>query len=568
VPAYPSPAPEGQHFPPIRTYQHGAAVELVARAGPMYCRVCNLRCQTEDRWGRPLHPLCAERDSENPPEPQTPRSETGNDDRAENLKLARSALGSKRRHWKFKARRPAWVDLVNGTGATEDGARFSVPRKAAPEALCSALPEEVERVYLLGAWPAVEISEVRRWAKAPLREWRVGARGHYLETSRAPVLRFERQGRSVEIHRAAEWFGDAEPTTPSGAGVVWSAVAGAVAAKFDGGTLLATPGQTGRDLWARSIPPGVEFPVLDGDDQAVIRSTSGQGRIETCPAVDELRELVELDGRLMYGALCWQLGAGPVERDGRSEFAGQRRGRYLAEVTVPGGWDHVGVLPLMGERSGWTYPSEPGQAWSGWFDAAEIHLALKWGWPVEIRERMLLADEKAKPLDTWAKKLTELAMTYDQAGARSERSMVRAILLHGIGSFAGRPHRATRSVPVAEARSIPEDVGDVQHVDGALYWSEEMTDTAGEWSHPEWSAAVWGRARCRLLDGPGSTGALHVPRPAVVGFRTDALYLTCDPGWPDDGKAGRFRVKGRTVGPLPAPRSGLELIELRQREAA
>jgi len=51
-----------------------------------------------------------------------------------------------------------------------------------------------------------------------------------------------------------------------------------------------------------------------------------------------------------------------------------------------------------------------------------------------------------------------------------------------------------------------------------------------------------------LLDGPGPdrsrVGALTLPRTQVVAFRTDAIYTTEAPGWADDGKPGRYRLKG------------------------
>jgi hypothetical protein len=49
-----------------------------------------------------------------------------------------------------------------------------------------------------------------------------------------------------------------------------------------------------------------------------------------------------------------------------------------------------------------------------------------------------------------------------------------------------------------------------------------------------------------------------------VAFRTDALYLTTDPGWADDGKPGRYRLKGSIERPIPAPASMGELLSLRE----
>jgi hypothetical protein len=87
-------------------------------------------------------------------------------------------------------------------------------------------------------------------------------------------------------------------------------------------------------------------------------------------------------------------------------------------------------------------------------------------------------------------------------------------------------------------------------------------------SHPEWSAEMWGRCRARLLSSPAvggvRTGALHVPPGSVIGLRTDGLTLVGDPGWPDDGAPGRFRLVGRARGVFGWPQTEAELSALKR----
>jgi hypothetical protein len=55
-----------------------------------------------------------------------------------------------------------------------------------------------------------------------------------------------------------------------------------------------------------------------------------------------------------------------------------------------------------------------------------------------------------------------------------------------------------------------------------------------------------------------------LPRSEVVALRTDALYLTRDPGWIDGGSIGEFRVKGHAVGPIDRPTDIAELLSIKE----
>ncbi|HEV2458442.1 MAG TPA: hypothetical protein VGS80_08750, partial [Ktedonobacterales bacterium] len=89
-------------------------------------------------------------------------------------------------------------------------------------------------------------------------------------------------------------------------------------------------------------------------------------------------------------------------------------------------------------------------------------------------------------------------------------------------------------------------------------------------THPEWSVQVWGRCRARMLLAHGApgraewTGMLALAPGSVVACKTDGLYLATDPGWPDDGRPGRLRLKRQLPGPISWPQDWAALADLKQ----
>ena len=465
-------------------------------------------------------------------------------------------------------------------------------------AMLAELEPGVEVVYLVGVSPASWLT----WALTGLPDgWTPGS--HYLEAT-APVLRYRGpDGRKVEMHRAAQWFGPGDYSAYD-ADTAWAFLKVAVSTEFRDATLLATPATTARELFLRTIPYGREWPVLSGDLQDLIRSTSGQGRTEVVHSPDdhehwlakgrygalsELPALFEYDGRLMYAALCWGLPMGVPSWDAVDDYAGQTRGRYRVRVTVPRDWMEtfglVGVKRDDGSRL-WEYPAERGRTFSTWCDGAELQIVLRAGWDVRILERLLWADGPGRgPLDTWSQKLVTVRNGLEANGrnhpdyadiSRLAAYGVRALLLHGIGSFHGRPHTVTQYRRTDDPGTIPAGATNVRLEGDWIVYTVATADTLDtatpdtSWrarlSHPEWSAAIWARARARLVSGPQSTGALNRTAGEVVGFRTDAIYFTARQDWPDDNRPGRMRLKrALTEGPYPWPASGRELVELRER---
>jgi hypothetical protein len=480
-----------------------------------------------------------------------------------------------------------WVDLADHRGITDDGRRFHLSDDGrrfhlsgdmAADVL-AGIPADVERVFLCGPPPqgpgGNNAERVRSWGLQPLGpDWEISAKGHYTKDVDSPCFRFARQDpdRQVEILFGSSWFG---PDVDALSGrEAWQVLRRQVATHFPGAGLLSTPATTGRDLWRRTIPAGKAWPVMSTELRNLVASTSGQGRMELlAPAegIDSIDAFTYLDARFAYAALTWGMPVGepehwptgPLEED----LAGvlKRRGRWLVRFRIPDAWAHVGILPVKDAAGGWSYPAEPGTEATTWADACEVSLAHMQGWSIELLEGFTWAE--GKPLDVWARKLKDIHTVLASAEPIAARG-ARAMLLHAVGAFATRSHMISKSVPLADEDQVPANA-QVTIVDDKLVWEEPQEQSA--WTlnqaHPEWSACIWARARVRLLDAPGPdgtrTGALHVPRDQVVAFRTDAVYLSQDPGWPDDGKIGRFRTKGHIDQIRPWPMTNAELFRLR-----
>lgn len=441
------------------------------------------------------------------------------------------------------------------------------------------LSPAVEAVHLVGELGTA--ADVTAWATGLLPDgWAHHPDGHYLHGT-SPVLRYiAPDGHRLELHSAAAWWGDVEGLTAELAGEAWRILGERVAATFDEGQLLATPPATGRYLFLRTIPHGHEgWPVMPDELQRLVRSTSGQGRVELFPRPegDQLDRLVCLDGRLMYGALCWGLPGGPVRHDRSSEWDPQQRGRYRVTFTVPDDWRHVGILGVH-DGDGWAWPSAPGTSWETWADGAELLVAHRHGWAFDVHERLTWEPYRGRgPLDTWAAKLVAMR---DQLTARAAvgaddaracelaAAGVRSMLLHALGAFHGAGHRLTKA---GELGDVPDGADGWRRAGDVHLWADDGGQAWPEMAHPEWSASVWARCRARLLDGPTGTkgvraGMLTMDPATLVATRTDAIYATVDPGWPDDGKPGRFRVKSARQGPLSAPQTAAELLTMMGRD--
>lgn len=436
------------------------------------------------------------------------------------------------------------------------------------------LSPAVEVVYLLGPRPERSAAGVLAWSLGELPDgWRQSPRGHYLAA--APVLRYQREdGAGVELHHAGGWLGDDTERDPDACAEGWQLAGDLIEHTFDRGHLLTTAAATGRHLIERSVPFGREWPAMSDELVQLVRATTGQGRVELFDqAAGELPELVKVDARLAYGALCWGLPAGEPVRDTLDVFAGQHRARYEVDVTVPASWAGPGLLPHQLDAGGWEWPAEPGRTFTSWVDGSELLIAQQQGWAFTIRQRIVWPHYTHRgPLDSWADKLIacrQAVADRHAVGAISTEvaavagAILRAVLLHAIGGLHGAGTRVTRvgSEPPMDAKGAR-----LHRATGLYTWTAD--ERPAEHPHPEWSAAIWARCRARLLSAPTGTagvraGLLHLPAGIeAVAARVDALYLTGDPRWPDDGKVGRYRRQQRRPGPLPAPANQAELLAM------
>lgn len=390
-----------------------------------------------------------------------------------------------------------------------------------------------------------------------------------------PAARYEHRatGASIEVRRAAEWFGggDYDHNTARDA---WDATHRVL--RESGRTdvsMFRSPGATGLDMWLRGAGGDVPDPIAD-DMQAEIRSTTAQHRIELVPPRSRtMPGLWVIDGRWMYSALMRELGTAPARRMTAAEATEYARdeyapARYRVKFRAPVEWrelGHVGLIlapagPLASD--GWHAPLD-GVAW---VDAAELQLARRWDWHCEILEG--IAYHKGRPLDTWAARIIRARDRADDLPehvAPLVRSAVRSVLLHAVGSWhsAGRRERAITESPMmppnGDGWSDPERLDD-----GRVLWQRDApapSARAAAMRHPEWSARVWGRAHARILESPTATGrhggALYVDPSTLVSIYGDAIMTTTRPAWAavDDGKPGRLRVKGHLCGPIDWPDS-------------
>jgi hypothetical protein len=395
--------------------------------------------------------------------------------------------------------------------------------------------------------------------------------------------------------------------------------------RWFGSPLQPTPGRTGLLAWKRlqevrrGVVGGV-WPTLPPELQTIIRETSGQGRFECCPSpvdwVHYIREdrvewtipdLYVLDMTLAYAAGAAYLRSGKEWRHDKMEgrpllaCSSLPPGWYRVRFWVPEDWRHVGILPVR-EDGGWHWPSrseaemEPLETWASHH---EVALAVECGWRVEVLERITAVvpdgvNSYLCPLRLWSGKLLEMReeagvarvagilATEDEVNLLVAKA-VRNILLHAIGSLARGPKKVPRMALADDAIPDHELARATTRRWGVGWEYEDYAPSAGggEYQHPEWAALIWGWTRARLLRGShhingevSPVGALTLSREQVVGFALDSIYATRDPGWlPSQGPTSRdlplgtlatgdYRVKRHVPGPLPAPRTMIDLYRL------
>jgi len=532
-----------------------------------------------------------------------------------------SGLVSKRPNFIQQARATVFLDAATGELVARDHTlRLDLGAKSPGEILDAVLAAApgTERIYItagapwhLGAERYSTLKDaVAAWLNTPSERWTTATArgkdklaGHFVH-QRQPVGRYAPtaapDGDMLEIRSVGEWFdpAGADPATVRDAfRLLWQALR----RHWDDVVLMGSPSQTGRDLWSRTIPTKGKwaggYPVMSEGLRGLLHATAGQGRTELIvpPRVPaELPGLVEYDRTFAYAKHTWKSGVGAPQRITARAFAAMDEkaqvkalmscSHWHIKVTVPQGWEHVGLLPAPapGERN-WEYPATGGATFTTWAGGAEVYTALSnpvAPWRVEVLDGLVWED--GKPIDDWAKllksawaDLTNLSRVHgderQRAAAYLASRAVRSILLFGIGGFAQRPRTVGGSTPVGEP--LPAGVEILGQDDRVVTWQRSTGFSRDPYAHPEWAAGVWSGARAALLsmkmrEDNVSVGALHVPAGSVVAFRTDAVYVTADAGWPYHGQPGEYLMKGHLPGPVPAPRTEEELLALRDQGRA
>ncbi|MFC7261546.1 Mucin-19 [Streptomyces lutosisoli] len=547
---------------------------------------------------------------------------------------AESSLLSTRPNFRQAVRQMAFLDAATGVLVWQGGkASLELGRASVAEILAAVyatVPPTIERIYVTGGDPWHRNAArheflrdaVAEWLNGPLPEgWQVeSSRGKdrqagHLVHPRNPVGRWQRGDQHTEIRSVGEWF-DPEGADPETVRQAFVELWKALHEQWRDVVLMGSPSQTGRDLWTRTIPDKAGarwadgYPVMSQEIRGLIHATAGQGRTELMgpprmPA--KVPGWFELDRTFAYAKHCWSSGVGVPQRMTAAAFAGLSEkeqanalyspSHWQVRVTIPDGWDHVGLLPAAapGERN-WHYPYEPGRTFTTWAGGAEINLALRnplMPWRVEILDGLVW--EKGDPLKGWATKLKD-AWSYLQSWSTShgdERMRlayrlasraVRSILLYGIGTLAQRPKVTTGSVELHADGSTPE-IPDGAQITGItdthVTWQRHGGFARDPYAHPEWAAGVWSAARAALLSthqsvvterdkttgkakvGKGvPAGALHLPAGSILAFRTDAIYTTVRPDWPYSGQPGDYLLKGAMDWEQTTPTSDTEFFVL------
>ncbi|MET8703813.1 hypothetical protein ABZW10_33925 [Kitasatospora sp. NPDC004723] len=530
-----------------------------------------------------------------------------------------TGLVSKRPNFTQQARSTVFLDAATGDLAVRDRVvRLDLGARTPGEILDAVLATApgTERVYITAGAPWHDGAErystlkdaVAAWLNTPSERWTtaVGSgrdklAGHFVH-QRQPVGRYAPtaapDSATTEIRSMGEWF------DPDGADVVtcrdafrllWQALR----RHWDDAVLMGSPSQTGRDLWSRTIPTTGKwaggYPVLSEELRGLLHATGGQGRTELIlpPRVPEqLPALVEYDRTFAYAKHLWKSPVGTPRRITAAAFAAMTEAEQVkalmscshwnVRVTVPAGWNHVGLLPapVTGDRA-WVYPATPGATFTTWAGGAEVHLALSnhlMPWKVEVLGGLLFED--GKPLDEWGKRLkaawadlTNLSKLHGderqrQAAYLASRA-VRSVLLFGLGGFAQRPRLVSGTTPLGGA--LPAGVEILGQDDQVVTWQRQAGFSRDPYAHPEWAAYVWSGARAALLDMKyrqgkeviGHAGALHAKPGTVVYFGTDGIALTERQPWPYRGEPGDYLLKGHLTGPIEHPESQEEYLKLR-----
>jgi hypothetical protein len=236
-----------------------------------------------------------------------------------------------------------------------------------------------------------------------------------------------------------------------------------------------------------------------------------------------------------------------VLHDEEAEILPYVPGFYRVEVSIPRDWQHIGLLPMrnpVGSSQKFSYPRIGGQSFESWCSSSELSLALKEGWQVQVRERILWPHTHAlpEPLKLWGERLVALRMEKAKLYTEPTRGILEAalrnILLHTAGGF----HRVTREFDgyTSDVTAIPATATSFELLPDGEIWRYTQADRLSPLqqmlSQPHWAATIWGAARKKL-----AAQALQVPFEDLMAVRVDAVWTVREMLWKDTGKVGVFR---------------------------
>jgi hypothetical protein len=500
----------------------------------------------------------------------------------QNLQNADKPSWLKRSFSHHTQRRVAFYDPASLTLALDTSRPLTLtldgPRASDLLGFVASLPER-ERprtVYLCGGDSSATTPPVSWWHEPLASGWAL--RGWHNAADRRTGV-YEREGISIDLRMAAPWFGaSAAALDPVACLDAWRLLLRQLRGAFGNQLcLLTTPAMTGLEALEASLPYGVQVETLPDELRDFLWGITTQGRRELfAPFTRTVTALSEIDARWMYAACLHHLPTGPVLRDNCHEFAGYTPGVYLVQATVPTAWNHIGLLPDLGtlqSEEQTVYPRRPRQRFWSWASGAEVLLAQQHGWRLRIHQRILWPETEQRPdvAKIWITKLRalrEAALHQGMASSDLAAGAYRHLVLDVVGRWYSRDREEHGILPFDRLNELP--AGAIPHIErdersqqDVILWSRWAPLRADllKYSHPEWSATVWGRARARL-----AAEALRYPLGALVALRTDAIWTTAnayDLAVNDhDPRPGAWRVKSYLQGPEFWPTNEAQLIEL------
>ena len=447
--------------------------------------------------------------------------------------------------------------------------------------------QQFRQILLTGGHDAAHTPEREYWMEPTAHGWTIE---HYVPEPRSCIYsRIQSGGKRdrITVRMSAAWYDACDDTA-----LIKEAhtrLEHLLKTEFDAGAILfGTPSRTGQDLLLRSLPeqpeskarwnpafgrdkrPPYEYLPAPADVRDILTHNFGQGRMEfiapDTASLPPLRDMFLLDARWMYAAhvrgLPVLLADGtPLIHDTAPDFEAYRPGFYRVLFRAPEHWERIGLLPVWdAEESRTIWPVESFFWQTGWATEPEVRLALREGWDVRVRERILFTPGStpgSDPARTWIETLIRLrariASHSTEPIDRLLSAALRNLVIAPVGAWSRSDKRELHVTLAGHEREIPDDAEDVTPIYADPAKPSPDTLQRLEWYsrgrldaiqapmyRPEWSVAVWGSARRTLAEE-----SLRYPQDGQIALRSDALALRYLPSnlREDDGKPGRFRLK-------------------------